>query len=394
VISVSPVIAAASPLLQLLAHLQTTRRAPRPEALRERAMLALRHFERQARELGIPMELLRPAHYALCASLDDVVLNTPWGATSGWANQTLVASSHRGAPAPDQFFDQLRQMLKTPQKFLPIIELIYLCLSLGFMGRYRQSPDTGEFQQIRTAVYGAVTAQRAAPPTELSPRWRGVTVAQEPSRRDPPVWVVLAAAVALCGGMFFWTSLRLNAASDGLQARALAAPPTRMPQIERAAIVRPLPPPPAPPEPTTLDRLRASLGPQIDAHAVSLSGTAATPIIRIPDRLLFASGSAVVETRSLPLLQQVSAALRGESGALQVIDYTDNQPIRTVRFPSNFQLSAARANTVRAVIARTLDDPARVSAEGRADADPIAPNTTAEGRELNRRVEIVLHHKD
>jgi type VI secretion system protein ImpK len=61
-----------------------------------------------------------------------------------------------------------------------------------------------------------------------------------------------------------------------------------------------------------------------------------------------------------------------------------------VEFPSTFQLSRARANAVRAALARGLGDPARVSAEGRADADPIAPNTTVEGREQNQRVEIVL----
>ena len=80
-----------------------------------------------------------------------------------------------------------------------------------------------------------------------------------------------------------------------------------------------------------------------------------------------------------------------KAASLRVIDYTDNQPVRTVQFPSNFQLSAARANAVRAIVARNVGDPARVSAEGRADADPIAPNTTAEGREQNRRIEIVLH---
>ena len=77
-----------------------------------------------------------------------------------------------------------------------------------------------------------------------------------------------------------------------------------------------------------------------------------------------------------------------------MIDYTDDQPVRTVRFPSNFQLSVARANAVRAIIVRDLGDPARVSAEGRADADPIASNATAEGREQNRRIEIVLHRQD
>ncbi len=108
---------------------------------------------------------------------------------------------------------------------------------------------------------------------------------------------------------------------------------------------------------------------------------------------MFASGSADVQPASLPLLERIAAALRNERGSLRVIDYTDNQPVRTVRFPSNFQLSAARANAVRAIIARTIGDPARVSAEGRADADPIASNTTPEGREQNRRIEIVLQQR-
>jgi type VI secretion system protein ImpK len=109
---------------------------------------------------------------------------------------------------------------------------------------------------------------------------------------------------------------------------------------------------------------------------------------------MFASGSADVQPASLALLERIATALRNEAGSLQVIDHTDNQPVRSVRFPSNFQLSAARANAARAIIARTVGDSARVSAEGRADADPIASNATAEGRELNRRIEIVLYRQD
>ena len=168
-----------------------------------------------------------------------------------------------------------------------------------------------------------------------------------------------------------------------------------MPQVTRAAIVQPLPPPPAPAEPTALDRLRASLQPDIDKRAVSLLGTAATPIIRIAGRSMFAPGSAAVLSASLAAARaHCRRPAETNLDRCSVIDYTDNQPVRTVRFPSNFQLSVARASAVRAIIARDLGDPARVSAEGRADADPIARNTTAEGREQNRRIEIVLHRQD
>ena len=181
---------------------------------------------------------------------------------------------------------------------------------------------------------------------------------------------------------------------DALQARVLAAPPAHMPQVTVAATVQPLPPPPAPPEPTVLDRLHAGLRSDIDSGAIGLLGTPATPVIRIPDRAMFAPGSAVVQTASLPLLQRIAASLRDETGSVLVLDYTDNQPIRTVQFPSTFQLSTARANAVRAIVARVVGDPARVGAEGRGDADPIAPNATAEGREQNRRIEIVLQPRD
>jgi type VI secretion system protein ImpK len=74
---------------------------------------------------------------------------------------------------------------------------------------------------------------------------------------------------------------------------------------------------------------------------------------------------------------------------VSVVGYTDNQPIHTIAFPSNFELSGARAKAVAAVIGVAMD-PSRLSVEGRADADPIAPNDTPAGREQNRRTEVVL----
>jgi type VI secretion system protein ImpK len=62
-----------------------------------------------------------------------------------------------------------------------------------------------------------------------------------------------------------------------------------------------------------------------------------------------------------------------------------------VQFPSNFQLSVARAEAAKKLLTNTIGDPARLAAEGRGESDPIAPNATPEGREQNRRIEVVLH---
>jgi type VI secretion system protein ImpK len=183
----------------------------------------------------------------------------------------------------------------------------------------------------------------------------------------------------------------LNTDSDAVFERMLTAPPDHMPQISRPGVVTPLPPPPAPAEPDTVDKLRAFLKPEIDQHLVEVLGTAATPIVRVHNRGMFASGSATVQTGFIPLLERIGTALKEETGNVSVIGYTDNQPIHTIQFPSNFQLSTARAQAAKAIVAHTVGDPARISAEGRADAEPVKPNTTAEGREENRRIEIVLH---
>ena len=209
-----------------------------------------------------------------------------------------------------------------------------------------------------------------------------------------PVWVVGAAALAVIGELFTYISTGLNASSDDLYARMLAAPPATMPSITRAAIVVPPPPPPAPPEPTTLDKLRSFLKPEIDQGLVSVIGTSSTPVVRINNRGLFASGSATVTPAFIPLLDRIGTALSAEQGTVQVIGYTDNQPINTVQFPSNFKLSTSRAQAAKAAVVRTVGDPNRVSAEGRGEADPVASNATPEGREQNRRIEIVLHRQD
>ena len=394
-VGANPLIAAAGPLLQLLGRLRNTSHPPEAGDLRERTVREIRAFEQRARELGVPMDLLRPAHYALCASIDDVVLNTPWGSSGGWDSRSLVSTFHQEVRSGEQFFGLLRQMKQEPGKFLPVIELMYLCLSLGFVGRYRVSPrGMAEIDRLREDTYALIARHRTAGQADLSPHWQGVSAPYRPSRARLPLWVGASIGAAVIAALFLWFSTGLNAASDGLYERMLGAPWDHMPQIARTAAVQPLPAAPAPAEPSALDQLRGFLQPEIQQGLVSVIGTPSTPIVRISNRGLFASGSATVQPSFKPLLERIGAALKTEPGRVQVVGYTDNQPIRTVQFPSNFQLSTARAQAARAIIAGAMDQPERVAAEGRADAEPISSNATAEGREQNRRIEVVLHRQE
>jgi type VI secretion system protein ImpK len=388
----SPLVAAAEPLLQLLARLRNTLNQPDPGDLRERAVAAIRDFERNARDTGVSLEQLRPAHYALCASLDDVVLNTPWGSTGIWDARSLVSTFHQEVRGGERFFDLLRQMCQNPGTFLPVIELMYLCMSLGFQGRYRlSSRGPAELDRLREETYALLVRQRPALEPELSPHWRGVAAPYRNLRPILPIWVAASVALGILAAIFIWFLTSLNAASDDLYAQMVQAPPDHMPQIARAPVELPAPPPVAPPPP---DHLCTLLKPQVDAGLVTVICTPPTPIIRINNRGMFASGSASVEAKFVPLLKTIGEALEHEKGSVNVIGYTDNQPIHTVQFPSNFQLSAARADAAKAIISAGLSDTSRVAAEGRGEADPLNKNSTPEEREENRRIEVVLNRSE
>lgn len=386
----TPLVASAAPLLQLLARLRNTYTQPDPAELHDRAVRQIRAFEAQAREAGVPAEQIRPAHYALCASLDDVVLNTPWGSAGGWGQRSLVSTFHQEVQSGERFFDVLGKLRESPGTFLPVLELMYLCISLGFQGRYRLSPrGPGELDRLREDLYAVIVRQRgqAADPA-LSPHWQGVSVPYRPARAVVPSWVIGSGVLAALGALFVWFSAGLNAASDASFQSMLGAPLPHQPGIARTAPVHP----PAPaPVAAAADPLAVFLKPEIDAGLVSVLGDRSMPIVRIRNAGMFPSGSDQVNARYQPLLRRIGEALRAEKGSVTVIGYTDNQPIHTVRFPSNYQLSAGRAEAARApILAAWNVPPARIVAEGRGDADPIAPNTTAQGREENRRIEVVL----
>jgi chemotaxis protein MotB len=149
-----------------------------------------------------------------------------------------------------------------------------------------------------------------------------------------------------------------------------------------------------------LENLRA-LKEKIDRYAVKhrLETRLSTSIderglvIRVlTDQLLFQSGSAVVQDAARPLLQKISQLLDSASipNDVRVEGNTDDRPISTPAFPSNWELSAARATAVLEVLLADGVPEARLAVAGYAAQRPIAPNTTAQGRSLNRRVEIVI----
>lgn len=130
---------------------------------------------------------------------------------------------------------------------------------------------------------------------------------------------------------------------------------------------------------------------QLDLEGVSVAETEQGITLRIDDQLLFASGDATLTGPGRELLAGLIPTLERFPGRLSVEGHSDNVPIATARFPSNWELSTARASAVLRDLERQGIDATRLRAIGYADTRPLADNDSAEGRAANRRVEILLH---
>ncbi len=112
--------------------------------------------------------------------------------------------------------------------------------------------------------------------------------------------------------------------------------------------------------------------------------------LEMKSNVLFYSGESRLESKAVPIIGKVATILSTSANPIQVEGFTDNNPINTPKFPSNWELSAARAASVVHLLDRYGLDPSRMSAIGYGEFQPIADNATEEGRQKNRRVVLVV----
>jgi len=140
----------------------------------------------------------------------------------------------------------------------------------------------------------------------------------------------------------------------------------------------------------TADELSISLQEFLDKGLVKISRTGDRIEIEMKERMLFGSGDARLSPDALRALRTMAQTFKHTPGHLQVEGHTDNVPISTAAFPSNWELSAARAASVVHFLARVGVEPARMSAVGLGEHRPVADNGDEKGRAANRRVTIVV----
>ena len=377
--SLNPLVQAAAPLLSAAPRLRATVRHPDPAALRANLVESIKRFESAARTRGLPNDQVVAARYILCTLLDESASSTPWGGSGAWSSQSLLVHFHNETWGGEKVFQLLQRLIEQPAQHRNLLELVYVTLSLGFEGRYRVA-DNGRAQLDSVRERLAAKLRELAGPVdrELSVQWRGVAATPARLADGIPLWVIGAGLAALLVALFLVLRLTLNAQTDATFT-ALQALDGRAAPVAAAAV----------PVVAVAPRLAALLKPDIDAGAVEVRDLADRSIVTLRGDGVFDAGSADVNDRVRPLLLRIGAALNLVGGPVLIAGHTDSQPIRSLRHPSNWHLSRDRAASVKTLLGAAVK-PDRLTAQGRADTEPVADNGAPEGRARNRRVEITL----
>jgi type VI secretion system protein ImpK len=389
---------AAGTLLSLVGQLRDTTSHPDIDTLRAHVEQEVKSFEHAARAGGADTETVSTARYVLCTLIDETVLGTPWGNESIWSEQTLLAKFHQEAWGGEKFFNILEHLQHEPARHIDLLELIYLCLAMGFEGKYRvQEQGNRTLQSIQENLFYTIREIRGEFERELSPHWRGVEDKRNLLVRYVPLWVLGAILAVLLLAIFVAFRISLNRNADPVFQQLSTIGRDRSPSapVQYVPAADPEKPPPeitatvapAAEAPPGLARL---LAPELEAGLLAINDFQDKSLLVIQGDGLFRSGSASVEERHYALLARIGEALRQVPGRVLVVGHTDNVPIRSLRYRSNWDLSRQRAVSIAGLLENTTGTPERYQAEGRADTEPLVPNDSAVNRARNRRVEIFV----
>jgi len=382
----NPLLRAAAPLLLLLGRLRVALLSASPAQLMEQVADAISQFERDVRAAGVSAETAKTAKYLIAATADDIVQNIPSEERHVWTQYSMLSRFFGERVGGVRFFEELDRAKADPTVNYDLLELMHACLALGFQGVHRTSGGgAANLQMIQRNLYETLRRVKRPNP-ELSPRWQGQTLAAPSSRVQIPVWAVGSVVGVLLLGAYIVFHILLSGGSEAVAQALLAVHPTTELGVQRRIFA---PPPPPPPPPTQVVRIRNALG-----APLTVQDAGNVVVIRMANLALFNPADAVVRDEFKPLINRIGGLLEKEGGYIKVVGHTDSTPIKTVRFPSNFDLSVERAKAVAALLRTGISKQDRIQVEGKGADVPIAPNTTPQGRAQNRRVEILIPRTD
>lgn len=383
-IGVNPIIDAATTLLSLAIELKQATQISNITLLHKQCMNHIKEFEQQLRQEEIGADTIAEARYAICSLLDEIVLNAPWGANSIWSTKSLLSVFYKQTWGGEQFFKIIDERVKVPSSNQYLLELMYLCLQLGFKGKYRVQDNGFERLDVeKERLFAVLKKIKPEQSKELSPNWRSNVTELIDRQRHIPLWAVGILTLTILLGVYLTYSYQLSGQAEPVYNRiAMLVPDTNLNQESSETIIN------------YATHLRQLLSTEIERGVLQVVEDIDHVSIIMTSSQMYSSASAQLNENSIAVIEKIGQIATGTPGHIQVVGHSDDQKIFTAKYHSNWELSLARANSVVRILNQNQNLAGRVTAEGRGAAEPRVPNDSDQNRAMNRRVEILLWVKD
>ncbi len=397
----NPLLNAFAALLGMAPELERATVPENPDVLRTRLHETLTQSRDAAVSAGVPLSRADQGAWFVAALLDDIALNTPWGGNSGWPRMPLVVSMYGNVDAGERFFDLAEDLIRFPERDPQLMELVFLCLSLGFRGKFRRDGGQGvaAIAQLRGQM-ARLLRDRDAAETPLAPHWKGVEAQDEEKRFIVPLWSIALIALALVTAIYVGLGVKLSNRGEQLFTLAGVLPPPTRADIFRP-VIETVDVPQLTADPLVFELLplfgEAAPKDRVEALTGREDVSIAVIVVQATTPEVFRSAKADLNKEYTDLIKSVAGVIVDNIefiGSVRVVGHTDSIQVRKSNpFRSNQGLSESRAKTIADMLIAADVPAGLVTSEGKAATDPIADNGTRDGRARNRRVEIVLQKK-
>jgi len=377
----NPLVDNAGALLSTCIKLRNTKQNEDIKTLRLQCVDLIKSYEQSLRAVNVVAEDIQSARYCLCSFMDEVILNTPWGGDSLWASESLLSTFHSETFGGEYFYTLLESALQYPAEKYHLLELMYLCLTLGFVGKMKvEAQGEQKLEDLRERAYHSVQSFKGDMHRELSPGWRDKVIHNTEFQQPFPLWVIGALFGVVLLFIYMSFSYSINSYSSSVYKELVSLVPWHENENTQAQSL-------SRDEALALQQL---LQTEIDRDLLEVEQLSDRVRIRIGAGNLFSSGSTQPRADFEAILAKIARTLESTQGKILITGHTDDEPIFTTKYPSNWHLSLARATSIGNFLANNASLKGRLWPEGIGESQPRFDNTNEQNRSLNRRIEIDL----
>ncbi len=214
--TLNPLVAAAGPLLTMATRLGELQSTPEIDLIREQLAHEVKAFEYKAQSLGYRPQVVIAARYLVCTLIDETIQNSSWGKQLNWNGQNLLQDFQGESDGSERCFYILERSFEDPILYLDLIELSYLCLSLGLEGKFRgQRNGSDDLNTILDHLYQLIRHHRGEPSRQLMITHDSTSKPHKMMRwRVPPVWLTVTLSALLLLAIYWPYHQQLESLAD------------------------------------------------------------------------------------------------------------------------------------------------------------------------------------